>query len=52
MSSALKLEPRWPEPARLTATSAFARHMSASSASVASSVPRARTRSNSECGIR
>ena len=33
MSSALKLEPRWPEPARLTATSAFSRHMSASSAS-------------------
>ena len=32
MSIALKLEPRWPEPARLTATSAFARHMSASSA--------------------
>ena len=32
MSSALKLEPRWPEPARLTATSALARHMSASSA--------------------
>ena len=33
MSSALKLEPRCPEPARFTATSAFSRHMSASSAS-------------------
>ena len=29
MSIALKLEPRWPEPARLTAVSAFSRHMSA-----------------------
>ena len=32
-SSALKLDPRWPEPARFTATSAFSRHMSARSAS-------------------
>ena len=29
MSIALKLEPRWPEPARFTAVSAFARAMSA-----------------------
>ena len=33
MSSALKLEPRCPEPARFTATSAFSRQMSARSAS-------------------
>ena len=32
MSSALKLEPRCPDPARFTATSAFSRQMSASSA--------------------
>ena len=30
MSSALKLEPRCPDPARFTATSAFSRQMSAS----------------------
>ena len=36
MSSALKLEPRCPDPARLIATSAFRRHMSASSARRAS----------------
>ena len=33
MSIALKLEPRCPEPARLTATSVLRRHMSASSSS-------------------
>src|SRR5438046_1855390 len=44
-SSALNVEPRWPEPARLTATSAFARHMSASSASVSERVSPAAARS-------
>src|SRR5262245_16504925 len=33
---ALNVDPRWPEPARLTATSAFSRQMSESSASRAS----------------
>ena len=48
MSMALKLEPRWPEPARLTAVSAFARAMSASSASRSSrGTSASRTRSNS-----
>ena len=48
MSSALKLEPRWPDPARLTATSAFSRQMSARSARRASASPSAvRTRSMS-----
>ena len=41
MSSALKLEPRCPEPARLTATSAFSRQTSAISASRASASPSA-----------
>ena len=52
MSSALKLDPRWPEPACFTATSAFSLHMSARSSRVASrSAPPARTRSNSLVGI-
>ena len=41
MSSALKLEPRCPEPARFTATSAFSRQTSAISASSASGSPSA-----------
>ena len=52
MSSALKLDPRWPEPACFTATSAFSLHMSARSPRVASrSAPAARTRSKSLVGI-
>ena len=38
MSSALNVEPRWPEPARFTATSAFSRHASARSASLTSAL--------------
>ena len=43
MSIALKLEPRWPEPARLTAVSAFSRHMSATRASPSSVRPASRS---------
>ena len=51
-SSELKVEPRWPEPARLTATSAFARHMSARSPRRSSgSSPADPTRANSPGGI-
>ena len=51
-SSALKLEPRCPEPARLTATSAFSRHMSASARSRRSRIaPAARARARSS-GLR
>ena len=52
MSSELNVEPRCPEPARLTAVSALKRHMSARRASCASgSFPRAATRPNSSGGI-
>ena len=51
-SSELNVEPRWPEPARLTATSAFARHMSARSPRRSSgSSPADPTRANSPGGI-
>ncbi len=52
-SSALKVEPRCPEPARFTATSAFNRHASARSASLASgSTSAPRSRSSSSLGTR
>ena len=51
-SMALKLEPRCPEPARLTATSAFSRHMSASSASRVVGGELGRRGSRSELGLR
>ena len=53
MSSALNVEPRWPEPARFTATSAFSRHASATSASlVSASTSAASRRSSSVFGTR
>ena len=53
MSIALKVDPRCPDPARLTATSAFRRHMSESNPSRPSDgMPATRTRSSSALGTR
>ena len=52
ISSELKLDPRCPEPARLTVAIALARHISANSCSLAClSMSAARTRLNSLIGM-